>query len=162
MTLIREMLLTALVLGTATAVHGTGRVTIPLIVSTTVVWSWVPIVQLLTGLLVVRGAADRSSALASYFSTGRYWSLWILTFTAVLLLTPAVWSVFFYAVATSIIPILLTARSLIAWRQQVFGDTRAAAKRRVLTHQAITHAVLLLYVAWAIALWPRLMPVVDK
>lgn len=162
MTLIRQMILTALVLGTATAVLGTGRVTIPLIVSTTAVWSWVPIVQLLTGLMLVRGAADRSSALASYFSTGRYWSLWILTFAAVMLLTPAVWSVFFSAIATCIVPILLTARSLIAWRQQVFGDTRAAAKRRVLLHQAITHTVIVLYVAWAIALWPRLMPVVDK
>ena len=162
MTLIRQMILTAFVLGTATAVLGTGRVTIPLIVSTTVVWTWVPIVQLLTGLMLVRGAADRSSALASYFSTGRYWSLWILTFAAVMLLTPAVWSVFFSAIATCIVPILLTARSLIAWRQQVFGDTRAAAKRRVLLHQAITHTVIVLYVTWAIALWPRLMPVVDK
>lgn len=162
MAVIRQMVLTALVIGTATAVLGTGRVTIPLILSTTFVWSWVPIVQLLTGLLIVRGAADRASALASYFSTGRYWSLWILTFTAAMLLTPAVWSVFFYAVATCIVPILLTSRSLIAWRQQDFGDTRAAARRRVLMHQAITHAVLVLYVAWAIALWPRLMPVVDR
>ena len=162
MAIVGQMLLTALVLGTAAAVLGTGRVTVPLIVSTTLVWCWVPLVQLLTGLLLVRGATDRTSALTSYFATGRYWSLWILAFAAVIALTPAVWSVFFPAIATCIVPIVATARSLMAWRQRVFGETRGAARRRIYLHQAITHAVLLLYVAWAIALWPRLMPVVNR
>jgi hypothetical protein len=155
------MALTALVIGTAAAVLGTGRVTVPLLLSTTVVWAWVPVVQLFTGLLLVRGAGGRrAEALAAYFATGVYWSVWILAFSAVMVLAPRPFSIFYMAVATVVAPIALTAQALARLRRERFGDTRAAAWRRVLAHQALTHAVLVLYIGWAIALWPRIAGVV--
>ena len=151
-----QMMLTALVIGTVAAALGTGRVTVPLIVSTTVMWSWVPVVQLLTGVVFVGRVPRRGEALMEYFETGSYWTVWLLTSAAVVLLAPKPFAVLFYAVATALVPAVLTARALARLRRQRFGDRPSAAWRRALLHQALTHGVVIGYFAWAVALWPRL------
>jgi hypothetical protein len=158
-TIIGYMALTALVIGTAAGVLGTGRVTIPLVLSTTWVWSWVPVVQLMTGLLVAGGrGATRRVALARYFATGRYWSTWILCIAVILLLLPdpQLWMWRDYLLLTFLLPATLTARSLRRMRRELFGDSPAAARWRVAAHQLITYSIVVLYIAWAVALWPRL------
>ena len=151
-----QMALTALVVGTVAAVLGTGRVTVPLLVSTTVMWSWVPVVQLLTGLVFVGRVPRRGEAVKEYFETGSYWTVWLLTFAAVVLLAPKPFAILFYAVATALVPAVLTARALARLRRLRFGDRPSAAWRRTLLHQAVTHGVVIGYFAWAVALWPRL------
>ena len=154
------MALTAVVVGTAMAVLGTGRVTIPLILSTAVLWSFVPILQLLTGLVLTTGRGpSRGEALAAYFATGHYWSIWILAITAVLLVVPEALSIFDCLALSSLVPAVLTARALARLRRQMFGDTAASARRWVMLHQGITHVMLVSYVVWAIALWPRVSSV---
>lgn len=160
---IAHMTLTAFVLGTATAVLGTGRVTIPLVLSTTLVWSFVPVLQLLTGLWLLSGyRGRRGAAIGSYFKTDVYWSLWILGFAAAAIAIPDFWSVVGYALLTCAVPIVLTARALVRLRLQLFRDRPNAATRRVVIHQALTHAMVVLYIGWAVALWPRLLPMVNR
>lgn len=163
MIVIGQMLLAALVLGTAAAVLGTGRVTIPLVASTTLIWIWIPVVQLLTGLLLVRGARlPPSEALTRYFETGRYWSGWLLLFTVVLLLAPRPFAIIDWALATALIPAVLTTRALTRTVREVCGVSERSARRRALVHQAITHTILVLYFGWAVALWPRLAVLVRS
>lgn len=156
-----HMALTALVIGTAAAVLGAGRVTVPLVLSTTLMWSWVPVLQLLTGLLLAGRGPRRAEAMADYFATGRYWLLWILAFAAVLLLSPQPFAIFLYALSTAVVAVALTARALVRWRRQWAGDAGRAAWMRVAVHQAITHALVIGYFAWAVALWPRIMAMCE-
>lgn len=159
MAVIGYMALTALVMGTAAAVLGTGRVTVPLVLSTTLVWSWVPVVQLLTGLVLVQGRGPaRRVALTHYFATGRYWLIWVLCIAVILLLLPDphLWVWLDYLLLTFLLPATLTARALRRMRRELFGDSPAAARWSVAAHQVITYSIVVLYIAWAVALWPRL------
>ena len=160
MAIVGHMLLTALVIGTAAAVLGTGRVTVPLILSATFVWSWVPVVQLITGMIVVHAGSQerRRGAWVQYFATGRYWSIWILCIAVILLLLPdpRLWVWVDYLLLTFLLPATLTARSLRRMRRELFGDSPPAARWRVAAHQAVTYSIVALYIAWAVAVWPRL------
>jgi hypothetical protein len=156
-----SMSLMALVMGTAAAVLGTGRVTVPLLASTTLVWSFVPVVQLLTGLVFVRRSnRPTAEALAAYFSTGTPWSVWILTVTGAALLWPDLWSRLLWLLPTTLIPIVLTSRALWRLRWLELGDSSGSALRRVVLHQSLTQAIIVAYIAWAVALWPRIVAVV--
>lgn len=155
--LLARMALTPVVIGTAASVMGTGRVTMSLVASTALCWSFVPVLQLLTGLLLVRGAAAKGSALARYFATDRYWSSWMLALAAVVLLMPNPGGVVLYLLGTAVVPLLLTARALVWLRRDLSGDSRAAARTIVVLHQTITILLILAYAMWAGALWPRIV-----
>ena len=152
-----HMALNALVIGTVAAVLGTGRVTIPLVASTTVMWSWVPVVQLLTGYLFVGRVPRRGEALTEYFETGVYWAVWLLLFALVILVAPQPFAIVSYALATAFVPVFLTARALTRLRRHRCGERASVARRRVFLHQAVTHTIVVGYFAWAVALWPRLL-----
>lgn len=157
-----RMVFTAVLIGTATAVLGTGRVTLPLVASGALCWSFVPVLQLLTGLLFVRGArGSRTRALARYFAADTYWSTWILAYAAVLLLVPQPGRFAMYLMATAVLPLLLTARALVHVRRNACGDSPQGASRIVAAHQALTILLFLGYVMWASALWPRIMRVLG-
>ena len=153
-----SMALTALVLGTATAVASTGRVTPALVISGSVAWSFVPLVQLFTGLVLVRGAAmSRGEALARYFAAHTAWSLWVLAAAvfAVLVSNPLAW--LFTVVLTAAVPMVLTARQLVRLCRTDFGLAADLARRRVAVHQALTVAVILVYGEYAGGLVRRLV-----
>jgi hypothetical protein len=103
-----------------------------------------------------------SEALARYFETGRYWSCWLLLFTAVVLLGPRPFAILDWAVATAIVPVVLTTRALTRTASEVCGASQRSARRRAFVHQAITHTILVLYFGWAVALWPRLAALVRS
>ena len=136
--------LTAVVLGTVTSIVGTGRVTLSLVLSGTAMWSFVPLLQLLTGTFFICG--PNASALREYFATGRAWLVWYLALAFVFLAWPDPGLFILPLVATLIIPAALTVRAL----------RRLATWRNVLLHQAATLALVVCYVAWAIGGWDRL------
>src|SRR5215210_6473940 len=79
-----RMALTTLVLTTAMSVAATGRLTVALFLSGLACWWFLPVLQLLTGLLMIRGSGlERRAALDGYFATHRPWSLWVLIVAAV-------------------------------------------------------------------------------
>jgi hypothetical protein len=155
--IVGHMALTALAIGTVAAVLGTGRVSVPLVASTTVMWSWVPVVQLLTGYFFVGRVPRRGEALIHYFETGVYWATWLLLFALAVVLAPHPFAILDYALATAVVPVVLTARALTRLRRQRFGERASVAWRHVLVHQAVTHAIVVGYFAWAVALWPRVL-----
>ena len=153
---------TALILGTATAVMSTGRVTISLVLSGMLVWSFVPVFQVLTGMIFVRGSrTSRGVALARYFAPGWYWWIWYLLVAGIVLLVPNAESSLDYILCTFPIPAALTARSLVALRQELHGENAFKAVRHVALHQGVTYLALAVYIGWSVALWARLAPLAS-
>ena len=150
------MALIALVIGSAMAVAATGRLTLSLAASTTLVWSWVPLVQLLTGLLLVRGAdIGVARALEGYFQTHRPWSLWLLACAVAIALLPNPGGALLLLAATFVVPLVVTVRMLKVFCRRELGLGAAQTRRRVALHQAVTWTVVLVYGGYAIALIPR-------
>jgi hypothetical protein len=155
--LLGHMALVALVIGVSVTVAATGRVTLPLVISGAVGWGFVPVLQLMTGMLIVRGArGPLVRRLEGYFTLHWPWSVWIVAFHAALLLLPSRWSGLWLA-ATASVPILFTTWLLLAFCQQELSLPRRLAVRRVGEHQVVTYALVLAYVSVAIALWPRIV-----
>jgi hypothetical protein len=144
------MALIALVIGITTSVAATGRTTLMLVASGAVCWSFVPVVQLFTGVLFVRGARiPRAQALERYFALHRPWSLWLLGCALVLLLMPNQQDWILPVAASGVVPLILTNRALARAGHHDLGFTSAIARRRLITHQLATWAVGLAYAEYA-------------
>jgi hypothetical protein len=157
------MALVALVLGTATSVAATGRITVGLLASGTVCWSAVPLLQLCTGVLLVRGARlPPTSGLERYFQTHRPWSLWLLGFAGMVLLLPDPGRWLVPMASTFVVPLVLTFRRLAALCRVEFGFSAAVARRRTLVHQVVTVACLAAYGEYAGRLLPRFIDTVAR
>jgi hypothetical protein len=141
-------------------VAATERVTASRVVSGARGWSVVPLLQLLTGLILIRGAREeRLRQLERYFALHWPWSLWILADHAALLLLPTR-ALGTWLALTGIVPMAVTARLLLQFtRTHVTRDHRAAI-RRVVLHQALTYSIFLAYAAVAVALWTRVLKVI--
>lgn len=157
------MALVALVIGTSVAAAATERVTISLVVTSTVAWAFVPVLQLLTGLWLVRAATPgrRLDALERYFATHWAWSLWILAVHAMFLVWPASRGSVLLLLPTAIVPAALTVRALGRLCRDGFGMPPGAARRAVAGHQALTWLLVAAYVAWASAYVPRVVGILS-
>ena len=154
--LVGRMAFVALVIGTSLAVSSTERIDLSVVLSTTTTWTFVPLLQLATGLILVRGVRGTTAALAAYFDTHVPWSMWIIVSHAVLLLAGPARDAALWMALTAVIPAFLTIRLLVVLCETQLGMSRRLALRRVAVHQTVSYALVLLYVAIAVALWPRL------
>ena len=158
MRLASRMVLVAVILGTATSVASTGRITVMLLLSGAACWSVVPLIQLCTGVLLVRGSSRSiGRALERYFQTHAPWSLWLLGVAGMLVLlpNPVLWIV--PLTATFVFPLALTVRKLYALCRGELGFSAAVARRRTLLHQAVTVGCLAAYGEYAGRLLVRFM-----
>jgi hypothetical protein len=158
--LLGRMALVALIIGTALTASATERVTVSLVLAGFIGWSFVPVLQLLTGLLLIRGteARRRLRLLDRYFATGWPWSLWIVAVHAAFLLWPPSRRLGQVALAVvALIPILWTVKLLVAYCQEELHLDRHRARMRVGQHQAVTYGLFLVYVFFAVSLWPRVV-----
>ena len=160
MILVARMALVALVIGTSVSVAATERVTFSLVAGGFIGWAFVPVLQLLTGLLLVQGRpGKRIFQLERYFATHWPWSLWILVFNGAVLLLPTrvtgLW-----LTATAVVPMLWTMWLLGEFCRQDLALDPRHARRRVLLHQAVTYLLVFGYVSLAVALWPRIVGLV--
>ena len=155
-----RMALVAVVVGTSVTVSATERVTVSLVVAGTIGWSFVPVLQVLTGLLLIRGRGrqTRISLLDRYFALGWPWALWIVGVHATLLMWPGGRRLGLLVVAaTAAIPILWTLRLLLDFSRRELGFDTRQAQIRVGQHQAVSYILFLIYVFFAVSLWPRVV-----
>lgn len=155
-----QMTLVALVIGTSLTASATERVTVSLVLAGAIGWSFVPVLQLLTGLFLIRGSAPahRLRLLDRYFATGWPWALWILAVHATFLLWPASRRAgHFVLAAVAVIPILWTVKLLVTYCQQELQLDPHRARIRVVQHQAVTYGLFFVYVFFAVSLWPRVV-----
>ena len=156
--LLGRMALIALVIGTSVTVSATERVTLSLVFAGAIGWSFVPLVQLLTGWLLVRGSGrDRVRLLNRYFGMHWPWSLWILVTSATFLVSPVARRFSWGITLTAGVPILWTLWLLVRFCRDELGLDIVRSWRRVVVHQAATYGVALAYILVAVALWPRIL-----
>jgi hypothetical protein len=152
---------TAFVLGCVTSIAATGVVSAISILSGTLAWSFVPALQMASGLWLCRRPpaphADRVRALALLFSTHLPWTLWIVLAGFRLILFPVGQGGLAFLLATTLVPAIWTRRLLISFCIHVLGCGRADARRRTRVHQLATLAVAITSVGWAIGLVPRIV-----
>lgn len=156
---LRRPLLVALVLGVSTAMGTTGHVTPALLVSTTLCWSFVLVLQAAIAVAVIAGPARRTvglwRALDLFFAAHAPWSLWLLAGAAwapspigrpdtPLLIAAAV-------------PIILTPRILSAFFREVLELDPREAIARTAVQQAMTWIAFVLLAGTAVALVPRII-----
>jgi hypothetical protein len=158
---VRRPALVALVLGAATAVSSTGHLTIRLLISGIVCWSFVPLLQMAIAAAIMRSAASQSIALPRrldlWFMGHAPWSLWIVAAMSTMAAAPIAAHVEWAIMASAVVPIVWTSIIGAAFCRVVLGDPPLVASARTALHQAITWTIALLYIAWAVALWPRLV-----
>jgi hypothetical protein len=159
-----RMALVALVLATAMSIAATGRLTIALLISGLVCFWFLPVLQFLTGLLMVRhrGVIPLRVALDGYFETHRPWSLWILVMAATVILLPNPGGATYPLALTAVVPAAFTARSLLRFSRVALGDSRRQAWQRVALHQGATFVALIAYMDLSVALWPRVLAVLGR
>jgi len=156
------MALIALVIGTSFTVAATERVTLSLVLAGAIGWSFVPVMQLLTGLLLVRGSGrPRLDMLERYFGTHWPWSLWILSVHATLLIAPVARTFGLWLVLTAAVPVIWTVRLLVAFCRDDLGLDGRQGRRKVVLHQGATCLLFLVYVSFAVALWPRIIGIMG-
>lgn len=155
----RRPLFVVLIQGVAIAMAATQSVGAPLVASVAVCWSATVLVQLLAAAILIASSRRRtvpfSTALDLFFLGHAPWSLWLLACAAAL-----TWLLPYFSwilLLTMAVPTLLTARIVYAFAQQVLGSSRSEALRRTVVHQLAVWALLLGYLATAVALWPRLV-----
>jgi hypothetical protein len=159
LTPLRRPLLVTLVLGVSAAMAATGRVTPALLLSTTLCWSFVVIVQAAIALPLIAGPARRTVGLARaldlFFAGHAPWSLWML---AVLAWAPSpTGRPLTPALVAAIVPIILTPRIVSAFFQEVLELDPRHAMSRAAAQQALTWLTFVLLYGTAVQLLPRVL-----
>ena len=151
--------LVLLVLGTALPITGVGRVTVGLVLTTTVAWTFALAVQLVAALALIASAPRRRIALPAalhlFYAGHLPWSLWLLSFAA-LTMADAPLMARDTVLHSVLIPIGWTAIVMAAFCREVLGDSRWVARVRTAAHQVLIYGFVLVYAAWAAGGWFRL------
>jgi len=159
-----RMALVALVLATAMSIASTGRLTTALLLSGMTCFWFLPVLQFLTGLLMLRHrrVVAWRVALDGYFATHRPWSLWTLLMAATVILLPNPGGATYPLALTAVVPAALTIRGLLRFSREALGDSTRQAWQRVALHQGASFVVLIAYMDLSVALWPRVLAVLGR
>ena len=157
---------TALLIGTVVPMAATARVTLRDVALATVSWSFVPVIQLIVGALIITSAPARRvrmpDAIALLFAGHVPWSLWLLTTSAWIALAPAPALGFSWMVLSTLVPAVWTSKIISAFCRTVLHATPRGARMRVAAHQAITWTIVVAYISWAGAAWPRVLEIIGR
>jgi len=158
---LRRPALLALLYGTVAAMASAGHVDVPLVVSTTLYWSFVPALQCLIAWALVASAPRRAlpvpAAIDAFFTTSLPWTLWMLAFAGWSTAGPPIARSLNLPLLATIIPLLWTPRLIFNFCRRILGDDGRTALQRTLVHQAASWLLFITYYGWAIALWPRVV-----
>ena len=156
-TALRRPLLVALVLGTSEAITATRHVTPGLLLSTTLCWSFVVVLQMAIALSLIAAPSRRtvglSRAVDLFFASHVPWSLWLLA-AAAWAPSPMGRSTTPLFVAASV-PALLTPRMIAAFFREVLEMDPREARARTVVHQAVTWGLFGGLFAASVAIVPR-------
>jgi len=147
-----------LVVGVIVPVMALQRVTIGLVATAALSWSFVLAIQGLTGAAVIASVPTRSidtiRALDVWFAGHLPFSLWMLVAAAWVAVSASMSAE--AMVLSAIVPSVWTAIIVSAFCRTVLGTTRNGGRMRAAGHSMATWAVGLSYIAWAVGGWFRL------
>ena len=154
--------LLALLLGVTTSIAATGRVVISLVVSQTLCWSFVPLLQVATGSALIASAPGRRvtfpKALELFFAGHGPWSLWLAAIAGLQMLTARQNVV----LASAVAPSVWTAWIVYGFAREVLGLTPAQARLRTIGQQVATVLLIVVYMELATRLSVRFIGLLQR
>lgn len=157
---LRRPAVVLLVMAVVVPIMATQRVTIGLVLTAALSWSFVVAIQLLVGAAVIASAPARRidfpRALDLWFGGHLPYSLWLLLAAAAMGSARADSMALF--IASALIPSLWTTVIVAAFCETVLRTSRAGARWRATAHFLVAWAIGLSYVAWAAGGWFQLLP----
>jgi hypothetical protein len=156
--------LVAVVIGTAVTLSSARRASIGLVLMGIVCWSFVPLMQVLIGLVVIGRARGRSMSVARclelLFAGHLPWSLWTLVMVGLYTFTP-LHIVLAAQVLSLLIPAVWTTIIVDAFCRTALDCTPARARLLTAAHQAMTWTAFFAYVFLVSGFWPRVLAFVG-
>ena len=153
--------LLALMLGLLNSTAAVGHVAGLLVLDQIVSWSFVPALQLLTGMALIASARARRvtfpRAVELLFAAHGPWSLWLVGATVLQTVYPDPYVV----IGSGAAPLAASAFMLDAFAREVLGLSVRQARLRVLTHQAVTILLIAIYIELATRLSVRILGAVT-
>ena len=153
--MLRRPLIVALVIGTAVPIMAVERITLGLLMSSAVSFSFAVAIQMAVGAAIIATARSRRAslprALDLWFAGHVPYSLWLLLAAAAIAAMPAAGLDGLIAVA--VIPSVWTAVIVAAFCRNVLGTTKAGARWRATAHFLAMWAIALQLVALSAGGW---------
>jgi hypothetical protein len=154
--------LLALLLGIVTSIAATGRVVVSLVVSQTLCWSFVPLLQVATGSALIASAPGRRvtfrRALELFFAGHGPWSFWLVAIAGLQMITARQNVV----LASAAAPAVWTAWIVHGFAREVLDLTSAQARLRTIGHLAATVLLIATYMELANRLSVRLIGFLQR
>jgi hypothetical protein len=158
--LFRRPAMVLLVIGTLVPIMAVQRVTLGLMATAAVSWSFIVAIQILVGVAVIASAPARRvsmlRALDLWFAGHLPYSLWLLIAFAWMGSSSS--GPLRLLVVSAVVPAAWTARIVFAFCRTVLVTTPTGARWRVVAHFAGVWAIGLTYVAWSAGGWFQLLP----
>ena len=158
---LRRPLLVAVIIGVSLAIAATGTVAPALVLSTTLTWSYIVLLQLAIALPLLAPGARRTVGVARgldlFFAGHAPWSFFALATAAMSSLT--IGKSLSFVGALALAPIILTPRIVAAFFREVLQADARTARRLTAAHQALTWTVFVAVNWVASAFTPRLFEV---
>ena len=161
--MLRRPLLVALIIGTAVPVMAVQRVTLGLLLASTLSFSFVVAIQMAVGAALIVSVPSRrlsmSRALDLWFAGHAPYSIWLLTVAAVFAALP--WASLDALIALAVPPAAWTAVIVAAFCRNVLGTSRRGARWRAAAHFVAMWAITLELVALSAGGWFQITRVVT-
>jgi hypothetical protein len=158
---LKRPLLVAIILGACVCIYTMHRVTLGLMLSAVLTWSFAVIVQLLAAAALVASSRRRRVSLPAaidlLFMGHAPWSLWLLAVAAWAAWLPHPLKMDYIVLATGAVPFAWTAVIVFAFCRGVLNDSLRVAIMRTLFHQSLIWTFTGVYIAVVVALWPRIV-----
>ena len=153
--------LLVLMIGLLNSTAAVGHVAGLLVLDQIVSWSFVPALQLLTGMALIASAKTRlvtfPRAVELLFAAHGPWSLWLVAVTLLQTIYPDPYVV----VGSGVAPLAASAFMLAAFAREVLGLSVRQARLRVMAHQAVTILLIAIYIELATRLSVRILGAVT-
>jgi hypothetical protein len=149
-----------LVIGIAVPLMAVQRITIGLVATAALSWSFVLAIQMAVGVLVIASGPARRlgmpAALNLWFAAHLPYTLWMLAISG--LMAASRHASAELLIASAIVPAAWTFVLVSAFCRVVLQVSRAGAHARAGVHQLLIWAIALSYVAWAAGGWFQVVP----
>ena len=149
--------LIAVMFGLLNSTAAAGHVSAPLVASEIAAWSFVPLLQLLTGAALIASAKARRvtfpRAIELLFAAHAPWSLWLVAESIFQTISPDPEIV----IGSGVVPLAITAVMLAAFGREVLGLSGREARVRVFAHQGVTILLIVAYIELATRLSVRII-----
>jgi hypothetical protein len=144
-----------LVIGVIVPIMAVQRVTIGLVVTSALSWSFAVVIQILAGAVVIGSAPSRRiampRALDLWLAGHLPYSVWMLA--VAILVANSMWGSLDSLVFSAVVPAVWTSFIVSAYCRTVLATTASGARWRVAMHQALVWSTALTYIAWASGGW---------